>query len=351
MKAKGFLKTFQLILSTRLPIIILFLILSYSTFKALDGYAIRNHLTVIPLLFLIQIFLNDYLMIYLSNEMELTRRWFSLVIAPGTILHEMSHLISAVFTGCYITEVQLFKHNPRTGLLGFVGYTQPKDKWIVLRNLIIGFSPFIGCGLIVLTLNYFITQGEMPDLSIIDVSSFTEIYYTLANLSIEYLGKIFFTVLPQPILWIPLYLQFCFAIGSAPSTKDIKIFFHSLFKHPVSAIFFAILAYCMIIISESTVNVFGFEVQEIALLTLSAIILILSYSITVLLCSIPFVLVFEGFLKLGLIQRFTAVILSLIIYLTVLILSDSVHKSVGAAILLFLMLIVGLKNKKAFFIK
>ena len=173
MAAKGIIKTVRLLFMTRVKVILFFGLASYGLFRLTEGYALQPYVAFLPALLAVQIFLSDFLHLYLEYEVRVGRRWFNLLIAPGTILHELSHLFAAVFTGCYITRVSLFKPNPRTGLLGFVEYTQPRDKWIVFRNFLVGFAPFFGCGLILLIFQYFISGGEYFDLDAIQPNSFS----------------------------------------------------------------------------------------------------------------------------------------------------------------------------------
>jgi hypothetical protein len=349
MHGKGFKKALGLVFNTRVSLVALFFVLSYLIWKATAGYAVRNYVTILPALFALQIFLNDFLSLYLASEVEMSRRWFSMLVAPGTILHELSHLFSALASGCFITEVSLFKFNQDSGLLGYVAYTQPKDKWIVLRNAIVGFSPFFGCGIILLVFNYLMSGGESLDLSLVNVESYGSVFGIFLGLASHYLRNIFVYVLPNPGVWLLLYLQFCFALGSAPSTQDVKSFFTSLFKHPLSTVFVLIIVYLLLLISEMDIEVFDVGVQSLIILLLSASILVLSYSIAVLLCLIPFVYVGDKFLELRFLERFVTFIPSAGAYLVVSRLyEDSTYKSVAAAVFVFLILLFCFKNKRLF---
>ena len=315
MSSKGLGKTFRLVFKTRIPVITFFFAASYGLWMITEGYSVRNYVSLLPALLAVQIFLNDFLHLYLAYEVDVGRRWFSLLIAPGTILHELSHLFSAVLTGCYVTDVSLFKYNPQSGLLGYVGYTQPKDKWIVLRNFIVGFAPFIGCGTILLGLSIFMSGGQLPDLNIIQVDSYAAVYTVFYGLALDYLEKIFLYVLPNPILWILIYLQFCFALGSASSTQDIKIFLKSLYQHPISTAFIIILAYCLLIISESETIIYKITPQDAILTILAAAILVLSYSIIVLACSIPLAYLGDKFIEIKISERFVTFMAATLTYL------------------------------------
>ncbi|MFH1788438.1 MAG: hypothetical protein ABH834_03555 [Candidatus Altiarchaeota archaeon] len=349
MSSKAAGKTLGLVFKTRIPVIAFFFAASYALWIVTEDYAIRNYVSVLPALVAVQIFLNDFLHLYLAYEVDVGRRWFSLLIAPGTILHELSHLFSAVLTGCYVTDVSLFKYNPRSGLLGYVGYTQPKDKWIVLRNLIVGFAPFFGCGTILIALSYFMSGGQLPDLNAVHVDSYASIYTVFYGLGLDYLGKIILYVIPNPLLWIILYLQFCFALGSASSTQDIKIFLTSLVKHPVSTVFILLLSYCLLIVSESTSEIYGVSPQDVVLTLLASAILILAYSITVLACSIPLAYVGDKFVEIKFSERFVTVMASVLVYLVSSVaIGLSTGKSVALALLAFASLIFYFKKQHLF---
>lgn len=341
-------KPFILGLNSRLFFIAFFSLLSYTLFRLLAGYSLRNYVALIPALFAVQVILNDFLETYLSTELELGHRWFSLVIAPGTILHEFSHLLAAVFSGCYVTGVSLFKFNPKRGVLGYVAYTQPRDNWFVLRSFLVSFAPFMGCGLMLVALNHFFF-GESLGLDVLDVGSPQSVYENFLGLITGFFKSIFSKVLPNPLLWAVLYLQLCFALGSAPSTPDFTGFFRSLLRHPISTLFILALSYCMLLLSETGFDVFGYAPLDYLIFFFSAVILVLSYSITVLLCSIPFVYAVDKFIEVSIRQRALIVFSSIIVYYLMNELADtSYEKSMSAAVASFLLLLLVFKNRRLF---
>jgi len=338
-----------MVFKTRLALIAFFLLLSYGLWRLTEGFAVQQYVAAVPALLAVQIFLNDFLMLYLSYEVEVGRRWFSLLIAPGTILHELSHLVSALVTGCYITDVSLFKFNPRSGLLGYVGFTQPKDKWLVVRNFLVGFAPFIGCGIVLLAASYLI-GGGLSGFDLVRVDSYASVYASFLEMLSDYLEKIFTYVLPHPLLWAVVYVQFCVALGSAASTQDIKIFFTSLLRHPISTLFLVLLLYCGLQLSESETEILDVSIQSIFLTLLSAVLFILLYSIMVLSCSLPVVYLGDKFLEIAFSERVitfgvSAAVYPLMSYLVEL----SVEQSVAASVFTFLGFLFAFKNKKLFY--
>ena len=349
MAGKGIIKTVRLLFMTRLKVILFFVLVSYGLFSLTDGYTLQPYVAFLPALIAVQIFLSDFLRLYLEYEVRVGRRWFNLLIAPGTILHELSHLFAAVFTGCYITQVSLFKPNPRTGLLGFVEYTQPRDKWVVFRNFLVGFAPFFGCGLILLILQYFISGGEYFDLDAIQPNSFAQVVAGFTGMGFTHLGKIILNVLPNPHLWILAYLQFCFALGAAASTQDIKIFLKSLIRHPISTLFILFLTCLLFMIVEADIELSGYSLQEAFLLLVSAVVLILSYSIIVLASSIPIVYLGDKFIEIRFSERLITFSIASITYVVAASFTGlSREQSVTSAIAVFILIIAFFKNKRIF---
>jgi len=137
----------------RILTMLAFLAVSWALWHLLDGYAYRLMFSAVLLLFAVQITLSDILEDILISKVGYRTRWFTLLIAPGTVLHEMCHLLAALATGCTVTKAAMFRPNPRTGVLGYVSYTQPADKWVVFREFIVGFAPFFGCGILLLAMS------------------------------------------------------------------------------------------------------------------------------------------------------------------------------------------------------
>ena len=98
----------------RIKNIIFLILISAGSWYLLEGYKIQVILTAIPLLFSLQIIFTDLVEYYLATHTRRQTRWFNLLIAPGTILHELSHFFAALITGCMVMKVSLFKPNPKT---------------------------------------------------------------------------------------------------------------------------------------------------------------------------------------------------------------------------------------------
>lgn len=86
----------------------------------------------------------------------------------GVIIHELSHLITALIFGHRIVKVKLLHipdpHNPRDQALGYVNHAWNENSFYQrLGNVLIGIAPVIGCTLAITWL----TQWLVPDLLVL----------------------------------------------------------------------------------------------------------------------------------------------------------------------------------------
>jgi len=291
----------------RIVVVMIFLASSFFLWALLDGYRLRWEMTLIPLFFAIQILLADLVEYYVLNYMGLKGRWFSVVMAPGTILHELSHLMAALFTGCTITDVSFFKFNPRSNVLGYVNYAQPKDKWIVLRSFLVGFAPFLGCGIMLVLLNMLLNGVIVLD----DFNSVDAISENFIHLVSSY-----YTTSANPLfLALVAYLSVCFALGSAPSMVDIKEFFYSMPKHIFSFLFFLGLLYTIVHLGEIDLALFGYRISDVTVFLFDLSIYVQLTSISVFIASIPLLLASDKFIELSLQKRLLVFLTTILVYL------------------------------------
>ncbi|MCX6694751.1 MAG: hypothetical protein NTU61_00425 [Candidatus Altiarchaeota archaeon] len=286
-------------LKPRLMVFALLLLSSYILWIVLEPYKLRMLAAVIPVLFVIQVFLNDFLESFLINKFYKTW-WFKFVVAPGTILHEICHLIAAVLTGCHVESISLFKVNPESGTLGYVKYSNPEDNWNVLREFIVGLAPFFGCGLLLLGLNIVLGGSLVKNVGVMASDAPRSLVGVLASL-LKALLLFFEDTMSRGYAYIILvYMQLCFALGSAPSGQDFKNALSSIVKHPLSAIFFILLASLVVLLAESPVNVFGLgEMLSNAIIFLfKFVVYVLLISIAVLCIALPTVLAVSLFFSL-----------------------------------------------------
>ncbi|MBN2250479.1 MAG: hypothetical protein JW724_00205 [Candidatus Altiarchaeota archaeon] len=272
-------------------VIILLAALATISWHALSGFSIRYYPSLILLLFAVQIFLNDLLEGYIARRLK--SKYFNLIIAPGTIVHEISHAFTAKITGCRITRISFFDPRGRGGVLGFVEYIQPQDRLQALRSLVIGLAPFFGCGLALLAvLNYPALQGSgistlKPELvHALDLesmlSSMWNILYGLGNQMIRLDPT-------NPIILLTLYLEYSFAFGSAPSQKDMDDSFRMLLKHKLQALSLLLFLTTALLMIEyaPSFGEYGQAFNTIALKGLNWAVLVLMISSSMLLIAIP----------------------------------------------------------------
>jgi len=295
-------------MKSRFFIISGFILLSIASWYFLEGFILRNYIALIPILFSIQILLNDFIELYLF--IKLNSFWFKILIAPGTILHELSHAVAAKITGCKITSISLFHFNAQ-GNLGSVEYTQPRDKFSVLRNFIVGFAPFFGCGIILIALLNLAQShypGEILTVNIVNYQSVESILKSIVLIMQKFYQQFFLSNLNFIIISI-LYLQICFGLGAAPSSVDFKGTFSSAIRHPIGT-FILFLAFLSIFyLGEYPLT------SKYIVLLFKWILLILLVSVSLLMASIPFIYLGTKFMELSLSKKFATLVIPLLVYL------------------------------------
>ncbi len=277
-----------------------------------------------------QIFLNDLLEIYVISRLR--RNMFNLLIAPGTVAHELSHLIAAMLTGCEIKRVNLFRPDSRTGSLGYVEYAPGRDEFEFLRNLIVAFAPFFGCGiLLILLLNVSsaITGENLLDFGIMDVeNSFSMIIKNFLN-QFNYLDT-------YPALLLIIYLQLCLGFGSAPSSQDFRVSGRSLRRRWISVMLLLLVIISIVMIGEYAhlLGDYGIQLSGAVRTGLRFSVIVLSISILFIVLSIPFIVVLIKFSEIGVVGK----IITLAVSLIALILTNSMVISVCVFLLLLLLI-------------
>ena len=201
-------------MANRISIMLVFVFFGLLSWFALEDFEIRAYITLIPILFAIQISLNDALELHILKRFKGT--FFNILIAPGTIAHELSHLIAATLTGCQINRINLFRLNSKTRTLGYVEYAQRRDEFELFRNILIGFAPFFGCGMFLILLLNLSSSITGEDLLAVGDSVFTIPERFLSQF--HYLDS-------YPALFLIIYLQLCLGFGSAPSTLNDERYF------------------------------------------------------------------------------------------------------------------------------
>jgi hypothetical protein len=215
---------------------------------------VRDHASLIPFLLSLQILLKDASIFYLGKIARPYSRFWKFLLAPGTILHELSHASAVILCGGKIKRIQLFNPDPSTGTLGWVEYSSPEDAWITLRDLIVAFAPFFGCGIFVFLILLLIQPSILVEPSLLSF---------LKNFQFE-----------SPLAWIAGYLILCSGFGAAPSPEDFKSSFRTAIKHPFGTFVVGCIIFLLIYFGEKLLFIY------------TALIFLLSLSIGLLLLSI-----------------------------------------------------------------
>jgi len=272
-------------------VILIFALSAVTSWYALEGFSVRNYVALIFGLFAFQVLLNDLLESYLIKKLK--AKYFNFIIAPGTVVHEASHALVAKTAGCDITKISFFNPWQRNGVLGFVEYMQPADRFQPMRSLVIGLAPFFGCGIFLIAiLNYLALEhpGMHPiGPELINVGDTNAILSTITLLLTKLYEQIIYVNLSDPAMIIVLYLEFSFALGSAPSPQDISDAFKSVLKYRLEGLSMVLFIISAILFIEYAPGLwsYGSVFSAYAVLGLKWMILVLLISSAMLLISIP----------------------------------------------------------------
>ncbi|MBD3262689.1 MAG: hypothetical protein GF334_13650 [Candidatus Altiarchaeales archaeon] len=276
------------------------LFLSIVFYNLLGGYKTHLLLTALPLLLVSQILLTDLVEGVIIKRAGLKSRWFVFLMAPGTILHELSHLLLVVVSGARLHRVFFFKPNPHTGTLGFVQYSHPKDKLTFIRDLLISIAPFFGCGLFLFAVNVFLGGRLLEVSASLSLNQSQDVLDAFLKLSKAFIEPLIDLDLSRLDSLLVFYMQFVFAFGSASSSADFENTIKSALKHPLSLFMCGVLFSGLIYVSEYPPAFFGLgeELAGLVLLIFNLLFALLFASQFVLFLSLPLVFVAAKYLEL-----------------------------------------------------
>ena len=271
-----------------------FTIAALASWFGLEEFTIRSYVALLFGFFAFQVLLNDLLESYLIKKLK--AKYFNFLIAPGTAVHEASHALVAKATGCDITKVSFFNPSQKNGVLGFVEYMQPVDRFQSMRSLVIGLAPFFGCGIFLIALlNYLALehpgmQQIGPDL--VDVGDISAMASTITLILAKLYQQLLYVNLADPAMILILYLEFSFALGSAPSPQDISDSFNTMLKYKLEALSMVLFVISAILLIEygPGLSDYGSIVSANAILAFKWTILLLMLSSAMLLIAIPLTL-------------------------------------------------------------
>jgi len=141
-----------------------------------------------------------------------TGRGYRLFVAPGVVVHELSHAITCLITGAKVTSISMFKKEG-----GEVKHGYPKIP--VLGQILISLSPFIVGSILIFILARAlgIANSELPQVSLNPASIILWAKETFSALNLREFKT-----------WLILYLSISIAVTMTPSIKDIRNILFSL---------------------------------------------------------------------------------------------------------------------------
>jgi len=156
------------------------------------------------------------------------QKWMlSPIIAPGVIIHELSHLALALITLRKINQVQLYSFCHLNGELGFVSYSHKRrGLFTYILDAAIAMAPLLGSLCALSAASYYLlpsssvgvlTRGMTMALS---NSPLDPAFWDQLSITIIHFYTIF-TLTMKSSLW--LILAISISHGAIPSSADIKL--------------------------------------------------------------------------------------------------------------------------------
>ncbi len=216
------------------------------------------------------LFLWFFIMILLSNLIDrmfvriLPGIGYRIFIAPGIIIHEVSHAIGCILTGAKVLEIKVFQ---REG--GYVKHTPPRVP--LIGKPIISLAPIFG-GVIILYLLTVVFGMRNVDGAIWAGSSSTITgFVKLFEAAFDFIGARWTSV----FFWIFIYFLIAITTTMAPSHTDMK---HAVFGLGVLLVIgsaliagFDAIARAMDPVGDTFAMIFGigiiFEILAVIILT------------------------------------------------------------------------------------
>ncbi|MBM3309237.1 MAG: hypothetical protein FJY77_03195 [Candidatus Altiarchaeales archaeon] len=326
-----------------IAVLILISVLNWFLFGAFE---VKVYYTLIPLLFAIQLFLNGLLEYFLVLKVN-SALWFSLLVLPGTMLHELSHAAAVLLTGGKITSLSLFSLNKKTGTLGSVTYVSKSDRFSFLRNLLIAFAPFFGCGVaLVFISNLFFHQTVSLGIQ----EGFTglpqKFFSSLDLLAGQYLQA----GIDRPIALLALYLQLCFAFGTAPSIVDFQTIPSSIRKNLLGFLLAVVILImpAILIQYQLPLDSYGSAISHALVVLLDRIILLLILSIVLLSTCLLLVYSVSSWLSASITSKIVSIVVSVLSYFISMSVGVPKVSSLLISWVVFVAFLFLLKNKSLF---
>jgi len=137
---------------------------------------------------------------------------FYFLLLPGTIIHEISHLIACLVVGVRVRDVQLFSPQP-DGRLAWVTHATTDP----IRRAWISLAPFFGGSLFL----FWATRAAFPSLDVGQVNGVAGAWGSLGEMVRLVVSTLAGADWQQASTWLWLYLTFSLAYSIAPSRLDL----------------------------------------------------------------------------------------------------------------------------------
>lgn len=151
------------------------------------------------------------------------------LIAPGVLIHEISHLIACTLFIRKVTSIKFFTFDQSTGELGHVAYAHPEGRTFktTLFDFVIGLAPILGGGISLYFVTYlFLDKSAFNYVvgGIYEAALTTSPYqkeFWVSNLEVYWNVIKSETLTPNVIAWLVMIVSI--SHGLMPSTQDLKL--------------------------------------------------------------------------------------------------------------------------------
>ncbi len=168
----------------------------------------------------------------------LTGKKYRLILFPGTIVHEVSHILGCLLTGSKIKKVEFFSSRG-----SYVAHTKPKIP--LIGNFIVSFAPIAG-GIAVLFFTFRFFGYDFPSATL-SLESFSESFFALVKeTAIFFLDKY-----GTWQFWVSSYIILSVVVCLVPSKEDFKNSFSS-----ATFVFFLLLLSVQFNFSNNPITIF-----------------------------------------------------------------------------------------------
>lgn len=141
------------------------------------------------------------------------------LIAPGVVVHELSHALGCLLTGAPIHSMVLFRSDGS----GEVKHGPPRLKYV--GDVIISLAPLLGCSIALWLLGRMLDSPvNFYDVSArgVHASQFAFLWQLVGVVWADLGLALESAALLNWRTWLFLYFAMCFTMGMAPSRQDLK---------------------------------------------------------------------------------------------------------------------------------